>query len=160
MSILPEHKTQGLSSLIQIGKAGNAIPPQMEKAKQIYLTKTAPSFLSMNPREDQAEAAGAVMRDMYSDYFANQDRYNRDPDLLIKRAIEKTKAQTGLVDTVPNNPYESKAKLLEAYNYYVHGKTGEYEVGPGRASIGRTPKYYWQKWFNQMGETMPPWPTK
>jgi hypothetical protein len=120
----------------------------MEKAKQIYLTKTAPSFLSMNPREDEKEAAGAALRDMYNDYFANEKKYQMDPDLLIKRAIEKTSpaAVDGSGITDMPCPYADLATLKKAFDEYVV-----------KQKTGRRPDL-WQKWFQQKGGIMPDWP--
>lgn len=149
-NILPEHKTHAMQTLLAIGRGADRIPPQMEKAKQILLTKVAPSFLSMNPRAEEKEAAGEVLREMYTDYFANEKKYQSDPDLLIKRAIEKTKPEAVDFTSVPNSPYKDKADLLKAYDYYV--------VKRHPSPNGLTPKHYWERWFSQVGEVMPPWP--
>jgi len=147
-NILPEHKTSGMQTLLQVGKRGDTIPPQFQQALKIYMTKTAPSFLSMNPREDQAEAAGAIMRDVWTDYLANEKKYQLDPDALIRRAIEKT--SPAAVDGAGSNaqacPYATPEELQRAFDEYVV-----------KQKTGRRPDI-WQKWFNSKGKIMPPWP--
>ncbi len=149
-SILPEHKAQAAQTLLSVGKSGNAIPSQMEKAMQLYRTKIAPSSFSLNPKQEEMDALGNVMREVWSDYFANEKVYQADPDLLIKRAIEKTDPTKGGGSTIPSSPYMEPAKLLKAYDYYV--------VKKNPSPNGTTPKAYWQEWFNRANLTMPPWP--
>ena len=148
-NILPEHKAHAAQTLLSIGKAGSSIPSQMEKAMQLYRTTIAPSSFSLNPKQEEMDALGSTMREVWTDYFANEKKYQADPDLLIKRAIEKTKPENG-ASTIPASPYLDPAKLLKAFDYYVVKKN----VNPN----GATPRAYWQEWFNRAGLTMPPWP--
>lgn len=148
-SILPEHKAHAAQTLLSIGKAGSAIPSQMEKAMQIYRTTVAPSSFSLNPKREEMDALGNTMREVWSDYFANEKKYQADPDLLIKRAIDKTKPESG-ASTVPASPYMEPAKLLKAFDYYVVKKNPN--------PHGVTPRAYWQEWFSRSGMTMPSWP--
>ena len=149
-SILPEHKAHAAQTLLSIGKTGNTIPSQMEKAMQLYRTTIAPSSFSLNPKQEEMDALGNTMREVWSDYFANEKKYQTDPDLLIKRAIEKTDPKKGGASTVPASPYMEPAKLLKAFDYYV--------VKKNQNPHGVTPRAYWQEWFNRAGMTMPPWP--
>lgn len=148
-SILPEHKTHAAQTLLSIGKAGNTIPSQMEKAMQLYRTTIAPSSFSLNPKQEEMDALGNTMREVWTDYFANEKKYQTDPDLLIKRAIEKTKPESG-ASTIPVSPYMEPAKLLKAFDHYV--------VKKNQNAHGVTPRAWWQEWFNRAGMTMPPWP--
>lgn len=148
-NILPEHKAHAAQTLLSIGKSGSSIPSQMEKAMQLYRTTIAPSSFSLNPKQEEMDALGNTMREVWSDYFANESKYQADPDLLIKRAIEKTKPESG-ASTIPASPYLEPAKLLKAYDYYVVKKN----LNPN----GSTPRAYWQEWFNRSGLTMPSWP--
>ena len=148
-NILPEHKAHAAQTLLSIGKAGNSIPSQMEKAMSLYRTTIAPSSFSLNPKQEEMDALGNTMREVWTDYFANEAKYQADPDLLIKRAIEKTKPESG-ASTVPSSPYIEPAKLLKAFDYYVVKKNPN--------PHGVTPRAYWQEWFNRAGMTMPVWP--
>ncbi len=148
-SILPEHKTSAMQLLISIGKKADSIPSQMEKAMQLYRTKIAPSSFSLNPKAEEMDALGATMREVWTDYFANERKYQTNPDELIKRAIEKTKPDASL-SSIPASPYTDPAKLMKAFDYYVVKKNVNQN--------GLTPREYWQEWFNRAGLTMPPWP--
>lgn len=146
-SILPAEKDQALTAIITFSKAQDRVPSQMATAIRIYQTTIYPSSFSMNPRADQEMAFGEVMREVWTDYFANEKEYTKNPDLLIKRAIERTKSSAQVANPVP---YKDLETLLKAYQREVVQAKARGEIISGREK--------WEDWFRQLGGAMPKWP--
>jgi len=146
--ILPENKDDALSKLTQMGKSEGKIPPTMEKAMQLYRTTIAPSSFSLNPKAEEMDALGNSMREVWTDYFKNEKKYQENPDLIIKRAIEKT-TKTNVVEATPN-PYKDLVELGRAYKAYVVDVKSRGGVPRGREM--------WAQWFKAKGGVMPAWP--
>ena len=140
--ITPDDKDNALRELSQLGKADDKISTQLNKAKEIYFTSFAPSFLSLNPKAEERAAANDALNRMYTDYFANKKKYDADPEALIKHALEVTQ-QKRASDT-GTSKYKSMDEVMKAFDYY---KSRGMIDASGRALL----RADWQKEFGKWG---------
>lgn len=148
-SILPSEKDQALAMLSSIRNASDKLPGTITRAVELYRTTVFPSSFSMNPRQEEAEAFGSVMREFWTDYFANEQKYQGDPNLIIKRAIERTTPKLDVSNSDPS-PYKDLEELSRAYQMYVVDAKARGGTPTGRQR--------WEMWFKQKGGVMPKWP--
>jgi hypothetical protein len=154
-NITPAHQAHAYQTIRAIGGAVDKIPATMSRAERLIATMVYPSLGTPSPKSDEGKKYGKMMGELYGEYFANKEKYQKDPDGLIKwaqaRIAPKDSGDQGSIRNAPGgNPYSDALVLRKAYKFYV--------TDGNKNKNGVTPRNYWKAWFDQLGETMPAWP--